>query len=86
MSTATGMTPEAMRRLQNLARFWNERLRSVSTDAELAQVCFERAKAAARRAQRGGDTRAMHELAELLSTWAAQREQAEAVHQGRHTP
>jgi hypothetical protein len=76
---ATGMPPEAMRRLENLARFWNERVQAVSTDADLARVCFDRARAAARRAQRGGDARAMHELAELLAAWAAQREHSEAV-------
>ncbi|WP_433250434.1 hypothetical protein ACQPYK_04150 [Streptosporangium sp. CA-135522] len=78
--TTTGMPPEVMRRLQNLTRFWNERVQAVSTDADLARVCFDRAKAAARRAQRtGNNPRAMHELAELLASWAAQQERAEAM-------
>ncbi|MGJ6967889.1 hypothetical protein ACSDR0_38870 [Streptosporangium sp. G11] len=78
--TATGMPPEVTRRLENLARFWNERVQSVSNDADLARVCFDRAKAAARRAQRtGNNPRAMHDLAELLATWAAKQEHAEAM-------
>lgn len=77
--TVTQMSPEVVRRLQNLARFWNERAGAVTTDADLAKVCFDRAKAAARRAQRSKrNPRAMHELAELLATWAEQQEHAEA--------
>ncbi|MGV9535040.1 hypothetical protein ACWEU6_21975 [Streptosporangium sandarakinum] len=71
------MTPEERRRLENKARFWNDRIQSVTSDAALAQVCFDRARAAARLAQRGGDARAMHDLAALLATWAEQREAAE---------
>jgi hypothetical protein len=74
MSGTAQMTPEAKRRLQNVARFWNERIQAVTTDAALAQVCFDRARAAARRAQRGGNAQAMHDLAVLLATWAEQHE------------
>lgn len=73
----SGLTPEARKRLDNLARFWNERIQGVTSDAALAQVCFDRARAAARRAQRSGDQEAMHDLALLLATWAEQREQVE---------
>ncbi|GAA3172285.1 hypothetical protein [Nonomuraea roseoviolacea] len=82
MSTTIELTPEARRRLQNLAKTWDERARAAATDAELAKVCFDRAKAAARWAQRTGDMRAMHELAELLATWSAQTEYTAAT---RHT-
>ncbi|WP_147425450.1 hypothetical protein [Bailinhaonella thermotolerans] len=74
------MAPEVRRRLQNKAAFWTQRVRAVRSDAELAQVCFDRARAAARRAQRSGNPRAMHELAELLARWAEQHEHAEAGH------
>ncbi|MFI6296684.1 hypothetical protein ACIBEJ_34200 [Nonomuraea sp. NPDC050790] len=76
--TATKLTPEARRRLQNLARFWNERIQAVRSDAALAQVCFDRARAAARQSQRDGNSRAMHELAEVLATWAQRHEDAHA--------
>ncbi|MFD8533862.1 hypothetical protein ACFV0L_41285 [Streptosporangium canum] len=79
MSRTAKATPEAeaMRRLNNIATFWNERLAAVSTEADLVRMCFDRAKAAAKRSQRGGNARAMHELAELLANWAAQQEDAE---------
>lgn len=73
----TRLSPEAKRRMQNKARFWNERYQAVKSDAALAQVAFDRARAAARLAQRDGDQRAMYDLAMLLSTWAEQRERAE---------
>ncbi|NAS27468.1 hypothetical protein GT755_38105 [Herbidospora sp. NEAU-GS84] len=82
MSTGTMPAP-VRRRLENLARFWQARVAAVTNDAALAAVCFDRAKAAARRAQRGGNARAMHELAELLATWAAQQEHAEALRESR---
>lgn len=85
MSTSTRMSPEVKRRLQNLAKFWNERAQAVTNDADLAKVCFDRAKAAARQAQRSGNPRAMHELAELLATWSAQQENAEALRRSRDT-
>ncbi|MFF3443672.1 hypothetical protein [Streptosporangium sp. NPDC002721] len=83
MSTTTGMPAEVRRRLKNLATFWNARAQAVTTDAELAKVCFDRAKAAARAAQRAGNPRAMHELAELLAAWSAQQEQDEAMRRSR---
>lgn len=86
MSTSWGeLPPEARRRLQNLAKFWNERVRAHKDDAVMAKVCFDRAKAAARRAQRSGrNPAAMHELAEALATWSAQQEEAEVWHQVRN--
>ncbi|MEV0826383.1 hypothetical protein [Nonomuraea rubra] len=81
-SPAAKMSPEARRRLENLAKFWNDRIKAVRSDAALAQVCFDRARAAARQAQRDGNARAMHELAEMLATWASRQEDA---HARRHT-
>ncbi|MBG0819089.1 hypothetical protein [Planomonospora sp. ID82291] len=79
------MTPEDRRRLHNVAKFWNERLAGAESDADLVRICFDRAKAAARRAQRSGNARAMHELAELLATWAEQQERAEVNRRARHS-
>lgn len=78
----SGMSSEVRRRLENKARFWNERIQGVTSDAALALVCFDRARAAARLAQRGGNARAMHDLAMLLAQWAEQHEAAEIR---RHT-
>lgn len=83
-STSTGMPSEARRRLQNLAALWNPRMQATKTDAEMAKVCFDRAKAAAVQAKRSVNPQAMHELAELLATWAAQQEEAEARRRVRH--
>ncbi|WP_188188078.1 hypothetical protein [Nonomuraea sp. SYSU D8015] len=83
--TVDKLTPEALRRLQNLARTWNERTQAVKDDAQFAKLCFDRAKAAARRARRSQrNPRAMYELAELLATWAAQQEESEARWHGGH--
>ncbi|MET8686318.1 hypothetical protein ABZV77_19090 [Streptomyces sp. NPDC004732] len=76
--SGNGMTPEGLKRLKNLATFWNPRLEAATNDAELAKVCFDRAKAAARRAQKSGDIKAMHELAQEIANWAAGKERAEA--------
>lgn len=76
--SGNGIGPAGLKRLKNLAEFWNPRMESASGDAELAKVCFDRAKAAARRAQKAGDTAAMHELAQELANWAAGKERAEA--------
>lgn len=78
MSAPTRTAPDARKRLENLAKFWNDRINAVRSDAALAQVCFDRARAAARQAQRDGNPRAMHELAELLATWAQRQEEAHA--------
>ena len=83
--TSTGMTPEANRRLQNLAAFWRGRIEGVKSDAAMALACFDRARAAARQAQRSGNSQAMHELAELLATWAHQQETAEVRRRSRDT-
>ncbi|MFI2207646.1 hypothetical protein ACH47Z_44795 [Streptomyces sp. NPDC020192] len=80
--SGNGMSPEGLKRLRNLADFWGPRLEAVDNDADLAKVCFDRAKSAAKRAQRGGNPRAMHELAELLAHWAHDQERADAK---RHT-
>jgi hypothetical protein len=72
------LSPEAVKRLKNQAAFWTARMQEIDNDADLAKVCFDRAKAAARRAQRAGNTRAMHELAELLAHWSADQETAAA--------
>ncbi|MFK0113966.1 hypothetical protein [Streptomyces sp. NPDC091217] len=74
----TGIGPEGLKRLKNLKAFWGPRMEAVDNDADLAKVCFDRAKSAAKRAQRSGNPRAMHELAELLATWAHDQEVAEA--------
>ncbi|MGI5493905.1 hypothetical protein [Microtetraspora malaysiensis] len=75
------LTAEQTRQLQNKAKHWNARIQEVTTDAALALVAFDRARAAARLAQRGGDARAMHDLAMLLMQWA---EQQETAHIRRH--
>ncbi|MFI7468667.1 hypothetical protein [Nonomuraea sp. NPDC049646] len=80
----SALTAEGRRRLQNIAATWNPRMQAAKTDAEMAKVCFDRAKAAAAQAKRSGSPRAMLELAELLATWAAQQEEAEARRRGRH--
>lgn len=82
-SKARRMSPQ-MRRLHNLARFWQQRYEACGDDhGELARVSFDRARAAATRAQRDG-TRplAMYELAEALTAWAEQAERAEAKRSG----
>jgi hypothetical protein len=82
MSTTASISPDARRRLANVAKFWNDRISRVNSDAALAQVCFDRARAAARQSQRDGNPHAMHELAEMLATWASRQEDA---HARRHT-
>ncbi|WP_328565279.1 hypothetical protein [Streptomyces coelicoflavus] len=80
----SGMSPEALKRLRNLADFWNPRMEAVTSDAELVKVVFDRAKAAAKRAQKNGDPGAMHKLAQELANWAAAMERADAARQDRH--
>jgi hypothetical protein len=82
--SGTGMSPEALKRLRNLANFWNPRMQAATDDADLARICFERAKAAAKRAQKNGDAAAMHELAKELAEWAARKERADATKQSRN--
>ncbi|MGC4959721.1 hypothetical protein ACLQ2P_41545 [Actinomadura citrea] len=74
------MSPE-QRRLENLKSFWKQRYDACTDDTgqldpgELARVSFDRARAAATRAQRAGlAPKAMYELAEMLHTWAEQVE------------
>lgn len=69
------LTPEDQRRLANLSKHWEGRISTATSDADLARLCWERAKAAARRAQRSGrNARAMHDLATLVAAWAQQQE------------
>ncbi|MFG3223071.1 hypothetical protein [Streptomyces sp. NPDC048185] len=82
--SATGMTPEAARRLQNLKAFWDPKMQAATSDAELVKVVFDRAKAAAKRAQRNGNPAAMHELAQSLAAWCAEMEKRDALRQGRN--
>ncbi|MFC8223929.1 hypothetical protein ACFUTY_37895 [Streptomyces sp. NPDC057362] len=82
--SGSGMSPEALKRLRNLAAFWNPRMQAATDDADLARICFDRAKAAAKRAQKNGQPDAMHKLAEELARWAADMERADATRQGRH--
>ncbi|GGS84510.1 hypothetical protein GCM10010156_48910 [Planobispora rosea] len=85
-ATPAEMSPEATKRLNNIAKFWSDKLRAATTDADLARVCFDRARSAAVKAERGGgNKRAMHELAQLLAAWAEQQEQAEIVRRTRHS-
>ncbi|WP_229891834.1 hypothetical protein [Streptomyces lavendofoliae] len=82
--SGNGMSPEVLRRLRNLAEFWNPRMQAAKDDADLARICFERAKAAAKRAQRNGQPGAMHELAKQLAQWAAEMERQDANRQRRN--
>jgi hypothetical protein len=82
--SGNGMSPEVLKRLRNLAEFWNPRMKAATSDADLARICFDRAKAAAKRAQKNGDAGAMHELAQELANWAAGKERANATRESRH--
>ncbi|MGA5220909.1 hypothetical protein ACPCAE_33235 [Streptomyces cinereoruber] len=84
MTTVSGMSSEAAQRLRNLAEFWGPRMAAAATDADLVKVVFDRAKAAAKRAQRNGDPTAMHELAKALDAWASAMEEREAKRQSRN--
>lgn len=81
---ATGMSPEAIDRLNNLAKHWNPRIEAAKTDADLAKTMFDRAKAAAKRAQKSGDHTAMHELAQSLAAWSAEMEKRDALRETRN--
>lgn len=70
------LSPEE-RRVRNLAKHWQQRFAECTTDGDLARAAFDRARAAARRAQTTGEKDAMHALATALVTWAVQREEAE---------
>ncbi|MFH8582539.1 hypothetical protein [Streptomyces zaomyceticus] len=82
--SGNGMGPEALKRLRNLAEFWNPRMKAATDDADLARICFDRAKAAAKRAQKNGQPNAMHELAGQLASWAAEMERRDATRQDRN--
>lgn len=83
MSSGSGMSPDALKRLRNLANFWNPRMEGATSDAELVKVVFDRAKAAAKRAQKNGQPDAMHKLAQELAQWAADMERVDATRQAR---
>ncbi|MFB8044164.1 hypothetical protein ACFC8F_23120 [Streptomyces hydrogenans] len=78
MSTS-GIGPEALKRLRNLSEFWGPKMQAATSDADLARICFDRAKAAAKRAQRNGQAGAMHALAGQLAQWASDMERADAT-------
>ncbi|MFI0487530.1 hypothetical protein [Actinomadura sp. 9N215] len=78
-SRRAAMTPE-QRRVENLRAFWEQRYSACADDpGELVRVSFDRARAAATRAQRAGVApQAMYDLAEMLHKWAEQVEQRQA--------
>lgn len=83
-ATRTTLGPETRRRLENVARFWQQRYDSCATPDDYVRVAFDRAKAAAKRSKRTtGSHEAMRDLALLLTNWAESQEQAEAR---RHAP
>ncbi|MGI5330960.1 hypothetical protein [Actinomadura nitritigenes] len=77
------MSPE-LRRRRNLAEFWQQRYNAAGQDhGELARVAFDRARAAAVRARRAGESLALYELAESLVKWAEEVEQrADRIERG----
>ena len=78
----TGKKSDALKRLRNISGFWTDKMAAASSDDDLLRICYDRARAAARRAQKDGDPRAVHNLAETLAHWAHDRERAEIT---RHT-
>jgi hypothetical protein len=67
-----------MRRLKNVAQFWQTRLDACGDDwAMAAAVAFDRARAVASRAERDGDPKALYNLAQMLTEWALRGEEAE---------
>lgn len=68
---------DALKRLRNISGFWTEKMAAAVSDDDLVRICYDRARAAARRAQKDGDPKAVHNLAETLAHWAHDRERAE---------
>lgn len=66
------------RRLENKRRMWTERVEAARNQVEVARICFERARAAARAAERAGRPDAWDELAKTLAEWSATWEKWEA--------
>lgn len=77
------LAPEARKRLDNQAAMWNARMQACATYEQALRVAYDRARAAARAAVRGGDTEATKDLVTLLSKWADHMEQAQAQRAGR---
>jgi N-acetyl-beta-hexosaminidase len=77
------LSPEAQRRLDNQARLWRERYAACTTYEQVVRVAFDRARAAARAAERGGNAGSWEDLANLLSRWCEHMEQAQAQRAGR---
>lgn len=65
-----------LRRRRNMAAFWQERYNKAADSGELAAIAFDRARAAALRAESEGRP-VMYELAQMLSEWAERIERAE---------
>lgn len=71
--------PELKRR-KNMAAFWNTRYEQAAASggtSALAAVAFDRARAAALRAEDNGHPESMYALAQMLSEWAERMERAE---------
>lgn len=73
----------AMRRLNNQAAMWRARYAGCATYADVVRVAVDRAKAAARSAERAGNGEAMKDLAQLITNWAEAMEQAAVKQAGR---
>lgn len=76
------LSPEARRRLDNQARMWRERYAACTTYEQVVRVAYDRARAAARAAERAGNE-AWKDLAQLLTNWAEHMEQGQATRAGR---
>ncbi|MCX4784645.1 hypothetical protein [Streptomyces sp. NBC_01264] len=76
MSTPTADKAAVLKSLQNIARFWTERLATAKNDDDLVRISYDRARAAVKRAAAAGDTTAAHSLAETLAHWSADRERS----------
>jgi hypothetical protein len=68
---------DALKRLRNISTFWTDKMAAATSDEDLVRICYDRARAAARRAQKDGDQAAVHNLAEMLAHWAHDREWSE---------
>lgn len=82
--TKTELAPEARKRLNNKRRLWRQRYEEAGTDhAALVRVTFDRARAAATSAIRGGNPDAMRELAAWLDEWSNRMERRQAERESR---
>lgn len=79
----TQLAPEAKRRLDNQARMWQARYEACANYAEAVRVAYDRARAAARAAERGGNAEAWEDLTQLLNRWCVHMEKAQAQRAGR---